>query len=235
MPSVKISLPPKCNVKVKCGEEVSKNDILAVGEAEGELKAVDPRFTSKNLIKTVGSQVREGELLARKKSALGFAIRVIFAPTTGRVELLDEKTGLFGIREKGSAFEIRAPVDGEVSDILDNYIEVKVRGDVFNAKMGEGDTVEGELINDSSLDKIISNKVVLISKLNRLNLARVLGLGALGIITLFTTGEDLLRDIKQKRFRIPFLETDGEVFKALGKHIGEKVLVIPKENLIILI
>lgn len=251
MPKIKISLPPKCDVKVKKGERIKKNDILAKGADEGELKVValaallktKPQLLGKNLVKTVGGKIQQGERLAVKKGALGLSTRVVLSPLTGHIEFLDEKTGMVGIRQKGNDFDIKAPVDGRVSDIASDFVEIEVGENVFNAKRGEGDSAEGELINGDIFSKIISNKtseacfenkIVLISKLDRLSLARALGLNALGVISLSTIG-DCLSDTRERGFRISFLETDSEVFENLAKHIGKKVLLMPKEKLIVLL
>lgn len=244
MPNIKISVPADSAIKVKKGDKIKKGDVLAVGEDKGELKITDlagllkvkPHEVSKNLLKNVGSQIKDGEKLAYKKGVLGLSTRVVLSGTTGRIELIDGNKGLVGIREKGNEVKITTPIAGKVSDILDNYIEIEVGENAFVGKYGKGENVEGELINFDTPDKIIQDKIVLIEKLSRLNLARMLGLGALGIITLSGAyKEDLWEEFKEKGFKISYLEIEQEVFKELGKHMGKKVLLAPLENLIFIL
>lgn len=242
MPKIKLSIAQESDIKVKSGQKIKKGDLLAVSKNKGDLRPIDlPLLVGANVkkvnelfTKKQGTEVEEGEILIKKGGALGLSTTVVFSPISGTIESYDVNTGILSIRQKGKEAKILAKLDGEITEVSKDFIEITTDNKIFQGKRGQGEDITGVLAEGSTLDKIITDKIILLDKLTKLSLSKALGLGALGIVTL-SVDEEYLLEFKEKGFKISLLEIEEEDFKLLQAYIGKEILLAPSEKFVIVL
>ena len=119
-------LPVQGDVLVKAGDAVKARDVIARTFIEGEVTPVAAAsqlsvpagdVPSLMLVKP-GDTVAAGQPIARSKGIFGFGKKELAAPAAGTVESISATTGQVILRGAPLAVEVRAYVDGRVTEVL---------------------------------------------------------------------------------------------------------------------
>lgn len=238
-----VQLPSKGRVLVTSGQPVSVGDLLAKGESFrstslniARLLKVKPQKVKKLLLKKIGDEVKEGEIIAQKSSL--FSKSKLKSPQSGILESLDEGTGLITIKSSFEDFSIKAPVSGKVAKVKDGEeVVIEFEGVDIEAQKGVGSKKEGKIVVfkspqaslfDLSLDlagKIVAAKTWSSGSLSK---AKVLGIEA--VLAEQIEDEDLERlasgeDLSMGKWDIALLIFSPENFAKVVKCDGKQAIV----------
>lgn len=226
------------------GQRVLVGDILAEGKSFERksinialLLKVNPKDTPKLLIKKIGEEIKEGELLARKDGILNKAS--LKSPQSGTLEKLDEN-GILTIKIPRDEFTLRSKVNGKIIKIKDDEeIDIEFDGIEIEADEGTGSKKEGLIfaLKDSnpSLYTIcpeLSGKIVAAKNWSREAISKARALGIAAILGEVIEGQGL-----NKKNDCPMLVFSSENFEKVVKYNDcfgtacgeEKSLIISKK------
>lgn len=197
---ITFSFPSTAKILVRKGEWIDKEGTLAQNEAIFEefnltkILKTSPKNISRYLLIVPGAKVKEGEILAQKKTLLG---KIIFkSPVVGMVEeVLPE--GFLKIRT-GEAKEIRSPIKALVKEIKETgEVTLEFKAAVFVGEYGIGGENWGKIeilakdeVGLSDLPAVAEEKIFLTrGKVNSGFLHKAEALGAAGVLGGFFTEE----------------------------------------------
>lgn len=131
-------LPVRGEVLVAKGDRVRARDVVARALLDGDivpvpvasLLGVPAGDLPALMLVAPGDAVREGQPIARSKGIFGFGKKEIASPASGTVESVSATTGQMILRGAPLAVEVKAYVDGTVTEVAE----------------GEGATVEADAI-----------------------------------------------------------------------------------------
>lgn len=235
MPKILLPIPKKSNLKVKIGDEVRIGDLLAVVEKEPEPKVLNLGKLKKLPTLSIGSKVEKGQVIAQKKGLLSFSKTVVFSPISGRISFIDDKTGELFIEEKSTEKrEIKSKLEGRISKILEDGLELETKNKVFLSDMGLGKDAEGELILPTLLDSGVRDKIIMVQRPERLTLSKAFGLGAVGLVASIINEEELAY-LKERGFEFPIVALAQDIFVSLKQFLGRRILLFPEQKMLVII
>ncbi|MFM1821857.1 MAG: hypothetical protein RI967_123 [Planctomycetota bacterium] len=131
-------LPVRGEVLVAKGDRVRARDVVARALLDGDivpvpvasLLGVPAGDVPGLMLVAVGDAVREGQPIARSKGIFGFGKKELASPAAGTVESVSATTGQLILRGTPLAVEVKAYVDGTVTEVTE----------------GEGATVETDAV-----------------------------------------------------------------------------------------
>lgn len=121
-------LPMPGEVLVKKGDILKAEDIVARTELPGNVQPINvagllsapPEDVPILMIKKVGENVKEGEIIAQSKGFFGLFKSTVKAPADGIIESISNITGQVILREPPIPVEVNAYVDGTVVEVVPN-------------------------------------------------------------------------------------------------------------------
>ncbi len=149
-------LPLKGTVIVEEGQLVKAEDVVARTELPGPVKTlnvvnllgIDPTQIDDFMLKKMGDQFKEGEVIAQNKPFLGLSFlqtRVI-AEFDGTVDNVSNVTGQVILRHPPRLVEIHAYLDGKVVEVRpDEGVVVESQASFIQGIFGIGGETSGEL------------------------------------------------------------------------------------------
>ena len=147
-------LPLKGDVLVEAGKKVAPDDIVASTHLPGNVQMVnianllniDAQDIVDVMLVEIGSEIKEGELLAETKGLFGFFKSSATSPVDGVLESISDITGQVVLREKPIPVEIDAYMNGKVASVLEKEGVVVTANAVFiQGIFGMGGENRGEL------------------------------------------------------------------------------------------
>jgi len=147
-------LPLKGDVLVEAGKKVAPDDIVASTHLPGNVQMVnianllniDAQDIGDVMLVEIGSEIKEGELLAETKGLFGFFKSSATSPVDGVLESISDITGQVVLREKPIPVEIDAYMNGKVASVLEKEGVVVTANAVFiQGIFGMGGENRGEL------------------------------------------------------------------------------------------
>jgi hypothetical protein len=121
------------------GNVVTSNIARSLGVAAADLDEM-------LLVKT-GSEVQEGDPIARSKGIFGLMKQTVAAPTTGVLESVSKVSGQAIFREEPIPVEVKAYVGGIVSEVDEGFgVHVDSRGTMVQGIFGIGPEVSGPVV-----------------------------------------------------------------------------------------
>ena len=147
-------LPLKGDVLVEAGKKVAPDDIVASTHLPGNVQMVnianllniDAQDIADVMLVEIGSEIKEGELLAETKGLFGFFKSSATSPVDGVLESISDITGQVVLREKPIPVEIDAYMNGKVASVLEEEGVVVTANAVFiQGIFGMGGENRGEL------------------------------------------------------------------------------------------
>jgi hypothetical protein len=145
-------LPVTGHVLVSPGEMVGSADVIARCQLPGKVHVLDVSRTlgiprsrvARTMRKSVGDTVQANELLAAPRGPLGRFGKGCRSPIDG--EVIEIRDGLILIESAPPAFELRAHVQGKVTNVMPNRgAVISVTGALIQGVWGSGGEAEGVL------------------------------------------------------------------------------------------
>ncbi len=147
-------LPLKGRVKVRAGQRVSHDQIVAETEIPGRVEMInvaarlglEARDVPSHMLCRVGDFVRQEQNLALGDGFFGFFKADLPAPISGTLESVSEVSGQAVLRAPAQTVAVKAYVDGTVSEILgDEGVIVETCGALVQGIFGIGGESAGPL------------------------------------------------------------------------------------------
>ena len=147
-------LPLKGRVKVKAGERVSHDQIVAETEIPGRVEMINVAArlgleageVPAHMLCRVGDYVEKEQSLARSGGFFGFFKEELPAPIGGTLESVSEASGQTVLRAPAQTVSVRAYVDGTVSEVLgDEGVIIETSGALVQGIFGVGGESAGPL------------------------------------------------------------------------------------------
>ena len=147
-------LPLKGDVLVEAGKKVAPDDIVARTHLPGNVQMVnianllniDAQDIADVMLVEIGSEIKEGELLAETKGLFRVFKSSAASPVDGVLESISDITGQVVLRETPIPVEIDAYMNGEVASVLEEEGVVVTANAVFiQGIFGMGGENRGEL------------------------------------------------------------------------------------------
>ncbi|MBI4100401.1 hypothetical protein HY439_01540 [Candidatus Microgenomates bacterium] len=241
MSHLTVRLPQKGKILVSEGQKVSRGDSLA--EIENKLDEVylnlakasglRPNKVITVLVKKIGDEVIEGEIIARKKGLLGE--KKIKSPISGTLEKLEEDTGVLTVGIKGEKTILKAPAAGKIVEIKNDEIVIDCAGTVIPAEKGGGIEVTGELVSLKNptvglydLTSELEEKIVAAEIWTKEALIKAKSLQIKAILGTDFRGE---MDVCP----LTFLALTPDNFKKVLKYVDHQVIVFGEEKNLVVI
>ena len=163
-------LPLKGDVLVAAGKTVTPDDIVARTYLPGNVQMVnianllniDAQDIAEVMLVDIGSEIKEGELLAETKGVFGFFKSSAVSPVDGVLESISDITGQVVLREVPIPVEIDAYMNGKVASVLEEEGVVVTANAVFiQGIFGMGGENRGELrvLVDNREDELTSEMI----------------------------------------------------------------------------
>ncbi|MCH7878196.1 MAG: hypothetical protein IH914_02655 [candidate division Zixibacteria bacterium] len=146
-------LPLKGDVVVKVGQKVSPDDVVARTDLPGPIESLNvanrmglpPEDLEGAMLKKVGEQISEGDIVAETRTLWIFKTTCT-APVSGTIESISSVTGQMLIRGAPQPVEVKAYLNGVVTDVFENEgVEVTTWGGFLQGIFGVGGETHGEL------------------------------------------------------------------------------------------
>jgi hypothetical protein len=147
-------LPLKGQVIVKVGDHVNPDDVVARTELPGNVEpmnvanilGVPPEDVAECMLKGIGDEVKEGEVIAKSKSFFGLFTSNCKASIDGKIESVSSITGQVLLRGAPMPVEVKAYLKGEITEVIpEEGVEVKTWGAFAQGIFGIGGETHGEL------------------------------------------------------------------------------------------
>lgn len=147
-------LPMRGNVKVKVGEKVTAETVVAETHLPGNpvpfnlanIMGIEPKEISDFLLKKEGDEVQKGDVIAETAGFFGWFKTQIKAPVGGNIENISTATGNLLFREPPIPVQVLAYVDGEVAEVYpEEGILVRSTAAFIQGIFGIGPEVVGPL------------------------------------------------------------------------------------------
>lgn len=163
-------LPIPGKVLVKEGDVVDFDTVVARAAVPGKpniFKAYQELgVAAENLpafmVKKIGDEVKEGEIIARYTPFWGLIKRFVYSPSDGTVEVISDFTGQVVVREPPTPVEMSAYIPGKVAEIIpERGVVIETRGVYFQGIFGLGGERHGplEMVVESLDDMLTAEKL----------------------------------------------------------------------------
>ncbi len=147
-------LPLPGTVLKKVGDKVKAEDVVARTELPGNvvpinvagLLSVPPEDVPLLMLKKVGDPVKKGEIIAQSKGFFGLFKSSVTAPVDGTIENISKVTGQVILREPPLPVEVKAYIDGEVVEVIENEgVIVQTKASFIQGIFGIGEERIGHI------------------------------------------------------------------------------------------
>ena len=206
-------LPLEGTVLVEAGQKVRAEDPVARTDLPGDVEminvantlSIQPEDIRRYMLKSVGDPVKEGEIIAQTKGLFGLFKSQCRSKASGTIESISEVTGQVLIRKPSVPLEIKAYVDGVVSEVMPREgAVIECKGALIQGIFGVGgeriaplkllvdspsEPLTAESIDRSCADRIIVGGSIVTAEAIR----KAEEIGVIGIIVGGINDEDLRR------------------------------------------
>jgi len=172
-------LPLPGNVSVSVGDRVKADDVVARTELPGNVESVNvanrlgvpPEDVPHAMLKNEGDPVEKGEIIAQSKSFFGLFTSKCVATVSGTIENISSVTGQVLLREPPMPVEVKAYVDGVITDVLPGEgvvvetpatfiqgifgIGGEIHGDLMVISQESQDVLDADILSEEHKDKIV--------------------------------------------------------------------------------
>jgi len=258
-------LPQKGKITVKEGDVTESSAIIGLCHVSpgfrvfnlSEILNIPPEKIPSCLLKSSGSKVFKGDVIAEDKKLFGIISRQFIAPADGVFEVMDQSKGQMMIRFMPVSFKLPAGVYGEVVKVVpDQEVHIRTKVDLIRGVLGSGVEREGilkvvtsnkETISIIGLDKSLSGSIIAGgSMMTKEVIQKSLALGVRGILS----GGINIHDYKSlvsslnplEDVGLSLLATEGygssempgEIFELLRKNDNCFAIISPQEKELII-
>lgn len=147
-------LPLKGEVVVKKGDQVGSDQVVARTELPGNVRPVNvsgllgllAEDVPSHMLKKIGEPVAKDEAIAESKGFFGLFKSTCKAPVAGTIESISSITGQVILREPPMPVQIRAYIDGRVTEVSGSEgVTVEAEGTFIQGIFGVGGETNGEI------------------------------------------------------------------------------------------
>lgn len=233
---------------VEEGQKIAPGDVLAESQVRSQktvnlakILKVKPPKVKGLLLKKLGQEVTSGEIIAQKKSLLGK--RKFIAPLVGRLESLENDTGILTLSCPDETISLVSPVEGTVKEIREGKeIVIEFSGWEIEVQKGVGPKRQGEIFTGLAkkekidlwdLDYNLKDKVVLGKNWPGLCLAKAKGLQISAILAQEIQDEDW-ENFAQSKAPLALLILGKSDFEKVQKFAGCQAIFEPQEKKLII-
>jgi hypothetical protein len=195
-------LPLPGEVLVKKGDVVNADQVVAKTDLPGNVQPInianllslEPADIKEFMLKKEGDRIEKDEPLARSAGLFGMFKNTYKSPVSGTVESVSSVTGQVLIREAPIPVEVKAYIDGTVTEVFPNEgIAVETKAAFIQGIFGLGGETNGELImvcsgpdevlTESHIDEGCRGKVLVGGSFVELTaLRKAIQMGAKGVV-----------------------------------------------------
>jgi hypothetical protein len=195
-------LPLKGDVIVALGDKVEPDTVIARTEIPGRVEPVNvanilgvpPEDVMEAMLKKVGDQVKEEEIIAKSKSFFGLFTSVAKAKIAGTIENISHVTGQVLLRGAPMPVEVKAYLSGVVTDVFpEEGVAITTWGAFVQGIFGIGGETHGpikiisksptEILTDKEIDDTCKDYVIVGGSLvTAAGLKKAISVGAVGIV-----------------------------------------------------
>jgi hypothetical protein len=195
-------LPLSGEVLVKEGEVVSADQVVAKTDLPGNVRpinvanllSIEPADIKEFMLKKEGETIQKDEPLARSGGLFGLFKTTSKSPVSGTVESVSAVTGQVLIREAPIPVEVKAYIDGTVTEVFPKEgVVVETTAAFIQGIFGLGGESNGELtlvcsapdevLTESAIDQSCEGKVLVGGSLIELGAFRkAIKMGAKGVV-----------------------------------------------------
>ncbi len=196
-------LPIKGNVKVKKGDKVKANDVVAETLLPGKVipfnlankLGITPSLLEKYLKVKAGDILEKGQTLAQTNGFFGFFKTEIKSPIDGEIENISKITGQMLLREPRIPIQVKAFIDGIVVDVIEEEgVIVENQSAYIQGIFGIGGETTGEIkmivsspeeeVKPNQIDESCKDKIIVCGSLVSFDvIKKCQKVGVAGIIT----------------------------------------------------
>lgn len=195
--TISLNIPASAEIKVSKGDHIEPNDILfsVHSSALTTIQIADrlhikPEAIFHYLSKIIGEEIKKGDIIAEKKGKV-FSNKVL-AEHTGLLKEIDHHAGSISILVAQEEQDGKlAGFDGDVEDIIDHKIVIKVKNGVEVGLKSASMDGAGELFyfNSESMyfdtnEEDLEHKIILIEEIKQHIAAKCEALGCAGFLYL---------------------------------------------------
>lgn len=162
-------LPVPGEVLVEEGEEVDFDTVVALMKTKGDphiikaalLLRVEPNDLQKYMIKSIGEDVREGEIIAQYITFFGLINRVVKSPIDGTIENVGA-SGWVTVRTHPTSVDVKAYISGKVVEVVPNIgVVIEENAALIQGIFGMGGESHGRLkLLVDSPDEILTAEMI---------------------------------------------------------------------------
>lgn len=163
-------LPIQGKTQVEKGDTVDFDTIVASTNVPGkpiivrisDILNVKPEDIPVFMIKKVGDEVEEGEIIGKYTPFWGLFKKLAMSPTKGVIEAISDITGQIIVREPSTPVEIKAYIPGKIANVIPQVgVVVESYGVYIQGIFGIGGEQHGELLTvvDSPKEKLTADKI----------------------------------------------------------------------------
>jgi hypothetical protein len=195
-------LPLPGEVLVKEGDAVSADQVVAKTDLPGNVQPInianllslEPADIKEFMLKKEGDSIKKDEPLARSGGLFGLFKSIHKSPVSGTVESVSDVTGQVLIREAPIPVEVKAYIDGTVTEVFPNEgIAVSTTAAFVQGIFGLGGEAHGELavacsgpnevLTERAIDESCRGKVLVGGSYIELTaLRKAIQMGAKGVV-----------------------------------------------------
>ena len=163
-------LPLKGEVLKSKGDHVTRDEIVAETNLPGKVTPLNlinqlgimPSEIHEFMLKKEGDSVEKGEVIAETKFFIKFLRTSIQSPLTGTIESISEVTGQVLFREPPRPVNIKAYIDGVVTEVVpEEGVSIETKASFIQGIFGVGGETSGEIVFavDSPEEVLDSSKI----------------------------------------------------------------------------
>ena len=132
--------------RVTIREEFGKEEPPVTFDVAFEIKC-KPEELPQHMLRTVGQEVKKGQMIAKKGEAQAFFTKTALAPVSGIISDIDTKTGKVTISRPFREVIVNAYVEGRVSEVMETRgCVIETPGIKLNGIFGLGRETHGEIM-----------------------------------------------------------------------------------------
>ncbi len=196
--SLRITIPSGAKTLVSRGDKVHLGSVLAEQKDARQMEPVSmstllgvpkKKITS-YLTKSIGVQVRQGEIIGKRRKL--FTEMIVRSPVDAVISSIDLTTGMLNLVALANPITLKSPVDGRIKKVSEDAIEIDFSGKVISGIKGYGwasgslvffDKTKHEVLGYLSSGSVdVNKKIIVVPYLSDILVSKLRAMGAVGLI-----------------------------------------------------
>lgn len=234
-------LPKNSEILVSVESEISEGEILAKTYVSkntlsfplASILKVKPGNIFRFMLKKVGEEVKNGDLVAQKKSMFGIFKKKFYSPTDGMIDSIDAATGDLVIKLTAEEYPFKSDIAGKVVEASNDLVSVEFKAFALETETAYSGKKVGRLSLKIPEGEMEGEILAVRDEVGRDFLFKASAVGALAVICP-SQMKDLIASFDfEKKLKVLSKEVSismpifmvGDVWDALEKHEGKKIIL----------